>query len=243
MWKTLTKICILLGVAGYLIYSVVAFNKTDESKVCTGLDIIVNDKDSTGFINENEVRELLVNNKLFPEGKAQKDIDLVKMEQVLKASPYIDEALCYKASDGRMTIQVTPRIPVLHVLNQAGEDFYIDNRGGIMPRGHHHINLIVMTGHVNKKTAGPLYSSLGVALNKDTFWNRQIQEIYVTQGGELELTPSVGNHIIQLGDTSHLSDKLSRMKTFYAEGMSKAGWNRYKTINLKFSNQVICTRR
>ena len=87
MWKTLTKICILLGVAGYLIYAVVAFNKTDESKVCTGLDIIVNDKDSTGFINENEVRELLVNNKLFPEGKAQKDIDLVKMEQVLKASP------------------------------------------------------------------------------------------------------------------------------------------------------------
>ena len=243
MWKTIAKVFILLGVAAYLTYAVVSFNQTDENQVCTGLDIIVNDKDSTGFIKENEVRELLVSSKLFPEGNALKDIDLVKMEQVLTASPYIDEALCYMASDGRMTIQVTPRIPVLHVLNKAGEDFYIDNRGGIMPRGHHHINLIVMTGHVQKKTAGGLYAPMGLALSKDSFWNHRIQEIYVTEAGELEITPSIGDHIIQLGDTSNLSDKLSRMQTFYTEGLNKAGWNRYKTINLKFNNQVICTRR
>ncbi len=243
MWKTIAKICILLGVASYLIYAVVAFNHSDESQVCTGLDIIVNDQDSTGFINENEVRELLVANKLFPEGRALKDIGLTKMEKVLKASPYIDEALCYKAADGRMTIRVTPRVPVLHVLNKAGEDFYIDNCGGIMPRGHHYINLIVMTGNVQKKTAGPLYAPMGVTLCRDTFWNHRIQEIHVTDAGELELTPRVGEHIIQLGDTSRLTDKLCRLQTFYAEGLSKAGWNRYKTINMKFDNQVICTRR
>ena len=243
MWKTITKIFILLGVAAYLIFAVTTFKHTDQSLVCNKLDIIINDEDSTGFISENEVRELLVGSKLFPEGKALGDIDLTKMEKVLKASPYIDEAQCYKAADGRMTIRVTPRIPVLHVLNKAGEDFYIDNRGGIMPRGHHRINLIVMTGNVHKKTAGPLYAPIGVALNKDTFWNKQIQEIHVTEAGELELTPRIGDHIIQLGDTSRLSDKLSRMQIFYTEGLGKAGWNQYKTINLKFNNQVICTRR
>jgi len=243
MWKTILKVCILTGVAAYLTFAVTTLNRSDENQVCRGLGIIVHDADSTGFINENEVREMLVANKLFPEGKAIKDIDLAKMEKVLVASPYIDKALCYLAADGRVGIQVTPRIPVLHVLNNAGEDFYIDNRGSIMPRGYHQIDLIVMTGNINKKTAGPLYAPMGRMLNKDDFWNRQIQEIHITHAGEIEITPRIGDHIIQLGDTSALADKLYRMRTFYTEGLDKAGWNKYKTISLKFNNQVICTKR
>ena len=200
-------------------------------------------RDSTNFINENEVRELLVSHKMFPERKALKDVDLSQLENVLTASPYIDEALCYKSTDGRVTIQVSPRIPVLHVINNAGEDFYIDHRGGTMPRGHHQIDLIVMTGNVNRKTAGSLYAPMGVTLGQDEFWNNQIQEIHVNNAGELEITPRVGDHTILLGDTSNLQDKLSRMRIFYTEGLNKAGWNKYKTINLKFSNQVVATKR
>ncbi|MBR1755938.1 MAG: hypothetical protein IJ767_03420 [Bacteroidaceae bacterium] len=241
MWKTILKVCILVGVLAYLIFALTTFNKSGKQQVCTGLDIVVND--DTHFIRENEVRDLLTANKLFPEGKAMQDIDLGELEKVFTASPYIDQALCYKTADGRVTIQVTPRIPVLHVLNQTGEDFYIDHRGGIIPRGYHQIDLIVMTGNVPKQTAGRLYAPMGVTLCKDSFWNHQIEEIHITPAGEIEITPRTGDHIIQLGDTSDLSDKLSRMKTFYTEGLDKAGWNRYKTINLKFKDQVICTRR
>ena len=240
--KTFLKVAILLGAAAYFIFALTTFNRGEEGQVCSGLDIIVNDPAHTNFINENEVRELLVAHKLFPEGKALQDVDLTQLESVLTASPYIDEALCYKTANGRLTLQVTPRIPVFHVLNNAGEDFYIDHRGGTMPRGHHKIDLIVMTGDVNKATAGPLYAPMGIALGKDSFWNKQIQEIHVNQDGELEITPRIGNHTILLGDTSCLTDKLHRMRIFYTEGLDKAGWNRYKTINLKFNNQVICTR-
>ncbi|MCR5779738.1 MAG: hypothetical protein K6G70_04255 [Bacteroidaceae bacterium] len=242
-FKTFLKVAILLGAAAYFIFALTTINQSSEEQVCTGLIIIVNDPDSTNFINENEVRELLVSHKMFPERKALKDVDLSQLENVLTASPYIDEALCYKSTDGRVTIQVSPRIPVLHVINNAGEDFYIDHRGGTMPRGHHQIDLIVMTGNVNRKTAGSLYAPMGVTLGQDEFWNNQIQEIHVNNAGELEITPRVGDHTILLGDTSNLQDKLSRMRIFYTEGLNKAGWNKYKTINLKFSNQVVATKR
>lgn len=242
-FKTFLKVAILLGAAAYFIFALTTINQSSEEQVCTGLNIIVNDPDSTNFINENEVRELLVSHKMFPERKALKDVDLSQLENVLTASPYIDEALCYKSTDGRVTIQVSPRIPVLHVINNAGEDFYIDHRGGTMPRGHHQIDLIVMTGNVNRKTAGSLYAPMGVTLGQDEFWNNQIQEIHVNNAGELEITPRVGDHTILLGDTSNLQDKLCRMRIFYTEGLNKAGWNKYKTINLKFSNQVVATKR
>lgn len=240
--KTFLKAAFLLAAIAYLIFALTTIDKPKEGQVCHGLDIHVIDPDSSSFINENEVRELLVSHKLFPEGKAMEDIDLAQLTSVLTSSPYIEDALCYLTADGRITIQVTPRVPVLHVINAAGEDFYIDRAGHTMPRGHHRADLIVMTGHVNRATAGALYTPMGIALGKDTFWNQQIEEIHVTEAGELEITPRVGDHIIQLGDTSDLSDKLSRMRQFYTEGLDKVGWNRYKTINLKFKNQVIATR-
>lgn len=242
VFKTFLKVAILLAAVAYFIFALTKINKLEETQVCSGLDIVVNDPDSTNFINENEVREILVANQLFPEGKTLASIDLKQLEKVLSASPYIDKTLCYQTAEGRITMQVTPRIPVLHVLNNAGEDFYIDNMGGIMPRGHHHINLIVLTGNVEKKTAGKLYAGMGIALGKDEFWNQQIQEIHVNGRGELEITPRVGDHIILLGDTSALQEKLNRMRIFYTEGLDKAGWNQYKHINLKYKDQVICTK-
>ncbi len=241
--KTILKLTILFGAAAYLFYALIGLNKPVKDQVCTGLDIVVKDPSNTHFINENEVREILVANKLFPEGKALEKVSLSQLEKVLTSNPYIDEALCYKTAEGRVAIHVVPRIPILHVLNNVGEDFYIDQRGGTMPRGHHHTDLIVLTGYVNKATAGKLYAPMGILLNSDEFWNKQIQEIYITQNGEMEVTPRVGDHVILLGDTSDLSDKLRRMRIFYTEGLNKAGWNLYKTINLKFKDQVICTRK
>lgn len=243
VYKTLLKVVILLGVAAYLVFALTTLNRPQQEPECKGLDIVVNDEQHTDFINENEIRDLLVKKKLFPEGKALKDIDLAEMESVLVASPYIDQALCYTTAEGKVTIQLIPRIPIMHVLNDAGEDFYIDNCGGTMPRAHHVIDLLVMTGHVRRATAGALYTSLALTLNADPYWRDQIQEVHVDGDGEITLTPRIGDHLIILGDTSNIEDKLSRMKTFQSEGLDKAGWNRYKTISVKYAGQVIATKK
>lgn len=242
MFKTLLKVAILIGVAAYFVFALTTFNRPAEEQVCQGLDIVVNDEQHTDFVNENEIRDLLVKKKLFPEGRPLRDVNLAQLESVLVASPYIEQALCYSSAEGRVTMQVTPRIPIMHVINTAGEDFYIDNCGGTMPRGHHIIDLIVMTGHVTRATAGELYAPLARVITSDPYWCDQIQEVHVDAQGEVSLTPRTGNHIILLGDTSRIADKLERMRLFQDQGLDKAGWNRYKVINLKYDNQVIATR-
>lgn len=239
MYKTILKVAVFLGLIAYLIFALLRLNRNEEGQECTGLEINIDDDQQTGFLDENEVRDLLVQSKHYPEGELLEKIDLAELESVLVASPYIDEALCFKTVDGKVSMQITPRVPVLHVLNAQGEDYYIDNRNGTMPRGHHTADLIVMTGNVPRAKAGSLYSPLGVFLSEDDFWSQQIQEIHVTQEGELQLTPRIGEHIILLGDTSDIEDKLQRMRTFYTEGLDRAGWNRYQTLDLRFKGQVI----
>lgn len=237
--KTLAKLLAFFVLAAYLVFALVKFNRPEKSLECTGLDITITGEPCPEFINEDEVRDLLVSKQLFPEGKALDDIDLTQLEQTLITSPYVAEALCFKTAEGRVAIRVTPRVPVLHVLNAEGQDFYIDNCGGTMPRGHHTMDLPVMTGNVPRATAGPRYSYMGSYLLQNSFWNKEIQEIHVHANGDIELTPRTGNFTILLGDTSLLADKLDRMRIFYTEGLDKAGWNRYKVISLKFEGQVI----
>lgn len=243
MYKTLFKIIILIGVAAYLVFALVTFNRSAEGHECTGLNIIIDDKHNTNFIGENEIREWLVTNKQFPEGAKLTDINLADIEAILERNPYIDHALCYTTAEDKVAIRVTPRIPLLHVINQNGDDFYIDNQCGTMPRGHHTIDLIIMTGHVPRKTAGQLYSPMARIITEDSYWSNQIQEIHVDADGHIELTPKNGCHIIAFGDTSKVADKLNRLALFYDKGLNKAGWNRYKTISLEYDNQVIATRR
>ena len=78
---------------------------------------------------------------------------------------------------------------------------------------------------------------------KDPFWKAQIMQVYINNEGDMELIPRVGNHTIILGDVSGLEDKFSKLMIFYKQGLSKTGWNEYSTINLKYNNQVICTKK
>ena len=241
--KTTAKVLALLGMAAYFILAITLFNHDSSPAVCTGLDIYVDDPFNTGFVTDSEVRDMLIREKEYPEGQALDSISLAHLEDVLHRYPYIDQAQCHYTPDGHIVMMLTPRTPVLHVLDNSGRDYYIDNCGDIMPRGYHTSNLIVLSGNVDSLTAGSLYAPLALRLNTDTFWMAQAQEIHINTKGDIELIPRVGGHIIELGDTSNLNDKLKRMRIFYREGLSRTGWKKYSRISLKYDGQVVCTRR
>ncbi len=41
---------------------------------------------------------------------------------------------------------------------------------------------------------------------------------------------------------SDLAVKFRKLKILYNEGLKYEGWNNYEKINLKYKNQVICTK-
>ena len=82
------------------------------------------------------------------------------------------------------------------------------------------------------------------------FWNDQVQQVFVNADGDLELIPRVGNHTIILGDVTagqngekELNEKFKKLFLFYKEGLSKQGWDKYSAINLKYKDQVVCTKK
>jgi cell division protein FtsQ len=79
-------------------------------------------------------------------------------------------------------------------------------------------------------------------ISHDPFLKAQIDQIYVTELNEFELIPRVGNHVIMLGTADDLDDKFRKLIVFYHLGLNKIGWNKYNVINIKFKNQVVCSK-
>ena len=71
----------------------------------------------------------------------------------------------------------------------------------------------------------------------------QITAIAFDEKNEIVLYPRVGDHKIILGVAGDFKNKFEKLKVFYRQGLGKVGWDRYSMINLKYHNQVVCTKR
>jgi cell division protein FtsQ len=74
-------------------------------------------------------------------------------------------------------------------------------------------------------------------------WNALIDQVVVDAEGGFELVPRVGAQRILIGDGSDLEQRFAKLRLFYSKGMPKADWRRYARIDLRFADQIVCTKR
>jgi len=240
--KTAFKIFVLLAVVSYLVWVVWQFYDQAENRICEGVNIEIIDSIPDGFITDEYIRSILTRNKISPEGTRISDIDLERIEQLLFEESHIERASCQYDVMGRLCIKVVPQQPVLHIISQQGEDYYLSSTGMTMPTSTFNVDLCVATGNITKKFAAEQLLELARFIHDDLFWSEQIEQIHVVSPEQVKLYPRVGQHVIELGSTDGFQEKLHRLRIFYREGLDHVGWNKYQTISLAYDGQVVCTK-
>ena len=244
MIKRILLSIVLLLVLAYLIVAVTAFNRKPAGQVCRDVELVIKDTVYAGFITKKEVAAMLEKKGVSPIGKHLDRIRTKTLEQALSKHPLIDEVECYKTPSGKLCIEVTQRIPILRIMSANGENYYLDNKGTVMPPDAKCVaHRAIVTGNVEKSFAMKDLYKFGVFLQNNKFWEAQIEQIHVLSDKDVELVPRVGDHIIYLGKLNGFERKLERMKAFYERGLNQVGWNKYSRISVEFSNQIICTKR
>ena len=244
MLKRILLSLVLLLVIAYLTVAVTAFNRKPAGTVCRDVELVVKDTVYAGFITQKEVASMLKKKGISPIGKDLDRIRTKTLEDVLSKHPLIDRVECYKTPSGKLCIEVTQRIPILRIMSANGENYYIDNKGTVMPPDAKCVaHLPIVTGNVEKSFAMRDLYKFGVFLQRNSFWDAQIEQIHVLPGRNVELVPRVGDHLIYIGKLNGFEKKLKRVKAFYEKGLNRVGWNKYSRINVEFDNQIICTKR
>ncbi len=240
------KLYISLGAAailGYLIFALSAFSHKPDKQTCKGVRVLIKDSTELRFITKKEIVLCLEQGEVNPVGKNMQSVQTEAIEKLLKKQPRIKNAECYKTPSGIVYIEITQREPILRVMN-SGRSYYVDREGEIMPVSNNFAAYVpIVTGLVDEKLAkGALYD-FALYLRRDEFWNAQIEQIHVDSRSEVELIPRVGNQVILLGKLDNYEYKLNKLFSLYKNGFSKTGWNCYEHINLKYDNQVVCTKK
>ena len=250
--------CLLLSVViltGFI-------NHTIKEEKCKAIVIDITDQERYGFISEGDITDLLNNDFNTPISQKIRDISTFEIEKKLLNHQAVQNAEVYISIDGKLNIKIWQRKPILRVFNKHGS-FYIDEFGKIMPvtkKFTAHVavasgNIDIPVNEIQKfQQEKVAKTNLDTSLYNDLFelarfiesnplWNAQIEQLYVNKDSEFELIPRVGNHTIVIGEVHDLENKFKKLQLFYRKGLSKTGWNEYKEINLKFKNQIVCTKR
>ncbi len=240
--KNLLKLLLLFALAVYLGLAVTVFNNPEVRQHCVAVEVIVKDSDVAGFITPSEIRTILKEADVYPIGKKMSGINCAEIERVLAKNPFIDNTTSYKTAGDRVYVTVTQRLPVMRVISDNGDNYYMDTRGKIMPHMHYSADLVVATGHISRQYAHSKLLPIGRLLKYDKFWDSQIEQISVDTAGNVELYPRIGNHVVYIGQPGGMQQKLKRLKAFYSQVLPQVGWNKYSRIDLEYDNQIICKK-
>ncbi len=90
-------------------------------------------------------------------------------------------------------------------------------------------------------------------IRDNSFWNAQIVQVQVKnrmgndgrkqwEEPEVEIVPRIGSHVVAFGSLDDVQQKLDKLMLFYRRVLNREGWDAYRTINLKYKGQVVCTK-
>lgn len=170
-WKKTTIVVLDAVLAAYLVLAFTSFNKPDESNaLCTKVNINIQDEMTNGFLNVKEIKNRLVAQQLYPLEKPMRYVNGRKIEEMLRATPFVKTAECYKTQDGQVCISLTQRMPIVRIKSINGDDYYIDDHNSIMPGTKYTSDLIIATGYINRPFARQYVSVLSKALMEKDLW-------------------------------------------------------------------------
>ncbi len=241
-------------------------NKQQDALLCKTLNVTVNQENDLYFLDKLDVIQLIKDRGDSIVGQPKSTVNVSEIEKSLNSHSNIANAEAYMSINGEMKVEVTQRQPVVRVMNLDGDSYYIDSEGKFMPLSNKYTAKVLVANGMLSEPFIKRYTysiadigkdsllnatsmldeiyAMSNYINADKFWSSQIQQIYINRDKDLEIVPMAGDQKIIFGDTTFMDEKFKKLLTFYQQGLNTTGWwDKYSTINLKFKNQIVCTKK
>lgn len=220
---------------------------------------IANPQDSP-LVTEEELLDTLAARFGPIEGNDLNSVSLFDLELFLSSLPYVFSANVFSSLDGGLSATVVTRVPLIRVFNLHGETFILDTAGVFMPVSPKHpVRLPVASGeiethyiyrpgrqmNIHQLEEGSVIRQIyqvATLMEKNEFIQALVGQVYVNEESEIEFIPKIGRQVILFGTSEKAAEKMEKLTALYTQVMVNTGWDTYKTINLTFDNQVVCTK-
>ncbi|WDO13270.1 cell division protein FtsQ [Flavobacterium sp. WW92] len=197
--------------------------------------------ENSPFITQEAVNKLLIENNAAATSIQKDELDLNKLEKTLNNHNMIEKCEVFVSVDGVLKAVVKQKTPVARVFEDNGS-FYIDYEGHKMPLSDNFTARVpIVSGGINGKNNENL-NEVFRYIYDDEFLHKNIIGIQVLPNGSLKMMNRNFNYVIDFGRTINVDKKFKNYKAFFQKAIRDSLINKYKTVNLKFTQQVVCTK-
>ena len=200
------------------------------------------------FLNSEEIFDLT--NDIINDSSI---IDLNYLEEKIKSNKFIKDIEIYNNLNNVVNININQFKPYARLINNIGDDYYIDKNGEIFPVSNKYSERVLLIFFKNYKNIdkekninffqnGNEIFKLINYINRNDFYKKQISQINVLKDGEIIMIPQITKQKIYFGNTDNMEIKFKKLELFYKNILPTKGWNYYESVNLKFKNQIVCNK-
>lgn len=193
-------------------------------------------------------------------GQSVKNVDLESLEDEISLNTHLSNVRAFLNINGDMNIKAKPREAILRVFDIKGQNLYIgedkilmDNSltqshrlivaSGSIPHLSNEERIQILKGEAFLPEIYVQLYQLAGKIHKDEFLDALIDQIHIDSKGQIELTPKVGVKKICFGSFEDTDEKLFNLKAFYVKGKDMVDWQKYQSINIKYKNQIVCSKK
>lgn len=193
------------------------------------------------YVGYETVNKLLIENGQQLKTIGKDKVVLNDLEKILNDHDMIQKSEVFISIDGVLKAVVTQRTPIARVFSEKGS-FYIDSKGNTMPLSAvQTARLPLVLGEISDKNRKEIFELLWFIYNDD-FLKKNITGIEILPSGSLRMTNRNYNYEIEFGKTVEVVRKFDNYKAFFQKAVHDTLIDTYKIINLKFTQQVVCTK-
>ena len=233
----LIKGVFLLGLVVFL-YAFSSHKNNSRSVTKVAVQFIGNEN---VYITTEMVNKLLIQNQEQLYNLPKDNLDLKEMEFLLESDDMIKSAQVYLTVNGEVRTRIEQKQPIARVYSDA--TFYIDEDGLWMPLSpQHSARVPLVTGVVEKENLEAVYT-MALKVYRDSFLKTYITEIHQNENKEISLKMRLLDFEVLVGTLEDLDEKIKNLKAFYQKAKKDKVLDIYKSVNLQFENQVVCTKK
>ena len=210
-------------------------------------EIVINSENK--FLDRYRIESLIT--EKMGKDSIIKNADII--EKNILANPFVKEIKLYQDLSNKLIVDLVQYQPIARLVFENKKDFYIDLHGNIFPTStkfservlliHTDDNINYDLKNINSTDYGKkIFTMINYIIN-DTFLSKIISEIDINYDKNIIIYPQVSKQKIIFGYPEQIDVKFDKLMLFYKKVLPAKGWNTYKTVNLKFKNQIICDKK
>lgn len=198
--------------------------------------------DNENFITKKDVNKLLKQNFDTVTGIKKVQLDLNKVEKSIDTNPMVDKAEVYATIDGKLTAIVVQKKPVARIFS-GSKSYYLDYKGNEMPLSESETARVPLVSGSIDRTDKKRLSELLNYIYDDDFLKKNITGLAVMPWGDIMMDIRGYDFEVVFGKPINIDRKFKNYKAFLQDAIKDTLTENYKTINLKFTQQVVGTKK